>query len=169
LAEERKGRSTTHNTIGQTIVKQAILIIVTLIAIYPLFWMIITAFKTQGDYLVNKFGLPWPLALENFMTALRGGRFARWFFNSIVITTGSTGAVLVITSLAAFTFAKMPFRGSNTYLNLVISLMVIPPVVMIVPLFILYAQLDMTSTYQGIIIHSPTSLKPCPGILSRRR
>jgi ABC-type glycerol-3-phosphate transport system permease component len=46
----------------------------------------------------------------------------------------------------------MPFKGSNTILNVVISLMVVPPVVMIVPLFILYAQLRMNSTYQGIII-----------------
>lgn len=133
-------------------VRQALLIIVTIVALYPLFWMIITAFKTQTDYLLNKFGLPWPPQLGNLITAMRGGKFARWFLNSTIITTGSTVASTIIACFAAFAFAKMPFRGSNTILNFVISLMVVPPVVMIVPLFILYAQLDMNSTYHGIMI-----------------
>ena len=144
--------ATAHEKTGAKILKQFLLITVTAVALYPLFWMIITALKTQPDYLINKFGLPMPPNLGNFLTALRGGRFARWFLNSVIITTGSTLAVLVVTSLAAFVFSKMPFKGSSTMLNIVISLMVIPPVVMIVPLFILYAQLQMHSTYQGIMI-----------------
>jgi len=137
---------------GQRALRQALLIIITFIALYPLYWMIITAFKTQSDYMVNKFGLPWPVMFGNLIAALRGGRFARWFLNSTIITSSSTLASTAIACLAAFVFAKMPFRGSNTILNFVISLMVVPPVVMIVPLFILYAQLNMNSTYQGIII-----------------
>jgi ABC-type glycerol-3-phosphate transport system permease component len=152
MSEQSRGRPTTRVTTGQAVVKQALLVLITLVALYPLFWMLITAFKTQSTYLANPYSLPWPPALENLLQALRGGRFARWFLNSVVITTGSTAAVVFISCLAAFVFAKMRFRGSTTYLNLVISLMVIPPVVMIVPLFILYAQLNLTSTYRGIII-----------------
>jgi len=137
---------------SQKIVRQALLIIITFIALYPLYWMIVTAFKSQPDYLVNKYGLPWPPQVGNLLTALRGGRFARWFLNSIIITVGATSASTVIATFAAFAFSKVPFRGSSTILNFVISLMVVPPVVMIAPLFILYAQLGMTSTYQGIII-----------------
>jgi ABC-type glycerol-3-phosphate transport system permease component len=90
--------------------------------------------------------------IGNLITALRGGRFARWFLNSTLITAGSTLAGTSVACLAAFAFSKMPFRGSGTILNFVVSLMVVPPVVMIVPLFILYAQLQFTSTYQGIIL-----------------
>ena len=152
MAEEHRAKPTSRVTVGQAVVKQALLILLTLVALYPLFWMVATAFKTQGEYLANPYSLPWPLALENLVLALRGGRFARWFLNSVVITTGSTIGVVLIACLAAFVFAKMRFRGSSTFLNLVISLMVIPPVVMIVPMFILYAQLGLTSTYPGIII-----------------
>ena len=153
MKQENRVTSGLHfeNT-AQKSLRQALLIIVTFFALYPLFWMIITAFKTQSDYMVNKFGLPSTVMLGNFIAAMRGGRFARWFLNSTVITTGSTLASTSIACLAAFAFAKMPFKGSNTVLNFVISLMVVPPVVMIVPLFILYAQLNMNSTYQGIII-----------------
>lgn len=137
---------------AQKSLRQALLIIVTFFALYPLFWMIITAFKTQSDYMVNKFGLPSTFMFGNLVAAMRGGRFARWFLNSTIITAGSTLASTSIACLAAFAFSKMPFKGSNAILNTVISLMVVPPVVMIVPLFILYAQLNMNSTYQGIII-----------------
>jgi ABC-type glycerol-3-phosphate transport system permease component len=152
MPEEPRGKATTRVTVAQAVIKQVLLVLITVVALYPLFWMLITAFKTQSGYLANPYSLPWPPALENLVLALRGGRFARWFLNSVVITTGSTAAVVCIACLAAFVFAKMRFRGSATYLNLVISLMVIPPVVMIVPLFILYAQLNLTSTYRGIII-----------------
>jgi ABC-type glycerol-3-phosphate transport system permease component len=111
-----------------------------------------TAFKTHTEYLVDKFGPPLPPMIGNLITALRGGRFARWFLNSTLITAGSTLAGTSVACLAAFAFSKMPFRGSGTILNFVVSLMVVPPVVMIVPLFILYAQLQFTSTYQGIIL-----------------
>lgn len=146
-------RKTGHITQpGQKIVRQALLIIVTMMALYPIYWMFVTAFKSQPDYLYNKYGFPRTFHLENFVTAMRSGRFLRWFLNSIIITAGATLASTTIASFAAFAFAKMPFKGSNTILNFVISLMIIPPVVMIVPLFILYAQLGMSSTYQGIII-----------------
>jgi ABC-type glycerol-3-phosphate transport system permease component len=137
---------------AQKAIKQMLLIIVAFIALYPLYWLIVTALKTQSDYLFNKFGLPWPIMMGNIIKALRGGRFARWFLNSTVITAGSTLVGTTIACFAAFAFAKMPFKGSNTILNFVISLMVVPPVVMIVPLFILYAQIKFTSTYQGIIL-----------------
>jgi ABC-type glycerol-3-phosphate transport system permease component len=137
---------------GQKIVKQALLIIITMMALYPIYWMIVTAFKAHPDYLVNKFGFPRSIHFNNIVKAMRSGRFLRWFLNSIIITVGATFASTTIASFAAFAFAKMPFKGSNTILNFVISLMVVPPVVMIVPLFILYAQLGMNSTYQGIII-----------------
>jgi ABC-type glycerol-3-phosphate transport system permease component len=137
---------------GQKIVRQALLIFVTVMALYPIYWMVVTALKAHPDYLVNKFGFPRSLHFDNIVKAMRSGRFLRWFLNSIIITAGATFASTTIASFAAFAFAKMPFKGSSTILNFVISLMVIPPVVMIVPLFILYAQLGMNSTYQGIII-----------------
>jgi ABC-type glycerol-3-phosphate transport system permease component len=140
------------DTPSQKAIRQVLLVAVTFVALFPLYWLISTAFKTQSDYVFDKFGPPWPPAPGNFISALRGGRFARWFLNSTLITAGSTLAGTAIACMAAFAFSKMPFRGSDTILNIVISLMVVPPVVMIVPLFILYAQLKFTSTFHGIIL-----------------
>jgi ABC-type glycerol-3-phosphate transport system permease component len=131
---------------------QFIFVILVLIAIYPLLWMILTSFKTQEDYLTNKYNLPWPIMLRNLIAAFRGGRFARWFLNSVIVTFGATCLTTLLACFSAYAFARMPFRGSNTILNIIIALMVVPPVVMIVPLFILYNQFNLHSTYHGIII-----------------
>jgi ABC-type glycerol-3-phosphate transport system permease component len=131
---------------------QVVLIAVSLIALYPLFWLIITALKSKTDYIANQFGLPWPLALQNFVVAFRGGRFARWLLNSAITTAGGTLGSLVLSCLSGFAFAKMPFRGSKSLLNVIISLMVVPPVVMILPLFLMYTRFGLHSTYGGIIL-----------------
>ena len=131
---------------------QALFIFLVIIALYPLIWLIITSFKSQEQYLINKFNIEFPLYLKNFKSAIRGVRFFRWMMNSVIITAGSVMINGIVVCFGAYVFAKMPFKGSSSLLNFIISLMVIPPVVMIVPLFILYNQLNFHSTYYGIII-----------------
>jgi ABC-type glycerol-3-phosphate transport system permease component len=138
--------------VGRAIVFQLILIAVTLVAVFPLVWLILTAFKSKAAYIVDQFSLPWPLYLQNFVTAVRGGRFVRWLLNSVVVTAGGTLGSLVLACLSGFAFAKMPFRGSRTILNAIIALMVVPPVVMILPLFMMYTRFGLHSTFQGIIL-----------------
>ena len=134
------------------VIFQVVLIAVSVVALYPLFWLIITALKSKADYITDQFGLPWPLALQNFAVAFRGGRFARWLLNSAITTIGGTLGSLVLSCLSGFAFAKMPFRGSKSLLNVIISLMVVPPVVMILPLFIMYTRFGLHSTFGGIIL-----------------
>ncbi len=136
----------------QRVLIQLILVLVTAGCLYPLFWLLITSMKSQAGYLADKFAVEWPFHFENLLTAFRGGRFARWFLNSVVITGVSTILATLLACLSAFVFAKMPFKGSRVLLNAIIALMVVPPVVMITPLFVMYNQLNLHSTFQGIVI-----------------
>ena len=129
-----------------------VLIVATLLVLLPGYFMIITALKSQEDYGANKLGLPQALAVENFDTALRGGRFFMWAGNSLILTAGSVLLATAISALAAFAFARMRFAGRNPILLIITALMVIPPVVMIVPLFLLLTSVDLTSTYPGVIL-----------------
>ena len=136
----------------RTILFQLLLVLVTAAALFPLLWMLATALRGTPDYIRDPFGLPWPLHLANLAAAFRGGRFARWFLNSVLVTGGVTLLTTILACLSALVFAKLPFRGSKTLLNVIIALMVVPPVVMILPWFIMYNQLRLHSTFQGIII-----------------
>jgi ABC-type glycerol-3-phosphate transport system permease component len=118
----------------------------------PGYFMLITALKSQEEYGFNKLGVPLALVFTNFETALRGGRFFVWFGNSLILTVGAVGLSAVVCVLAAFAFAKMRFWGRNMLLLIITALMVVPPVVMIVPLFLMLSRFGLTSTYPGAII-----------------
>jgi len=132
--------------------KQVFLIAVSLLAALPIYYMIVTAFKTREGWLHNQFGLPFPLTFQNFGQALDQGRLLIWFRNSVIVTTAAILASTAVSALAAFAIARMRFRGRNTYLNSMIALMVVPPAVLILPLFILMVQIKLINTLEGIIL-----------------
>lgn len=123
-----------------------------LITLVPVYFILVTAFKTQDGYLQNLWGLPVHPSFRAFAEAMRGGKFMLWFGNSVIFTVASVIGGAIVSTLAAFAFAWMDFRGRELLLNIIISLMVVPPVVMIVPLFLLYTRLDLINSYQGLIV-----------------
>jgi ABC-type glycerol-3-phosphate transport system permease component len=78
--------------------------------------------------------------------------FLRWLLNSALISSISVLITLVLASLAAYAFSRLPFPGRTTAFTLMISLMVVPPIVMLIPLFELMADLNLVNTYQSVII-----------------
>jgi raffinose/stachyose/melibiose transport system permease protein len=134
------------------ILRQLVLAIAGLTALYPIVFMASTAFKDRAQYLENQYDLPWPLYFGNFSAALRGGTFFLWFKNSVILTTGSVLLCTVCAALAAFAVARMRFRGRDVFFSLNVALMVVPPVVMLIPLFVLFVDLGLVSTYQGTIL-----------------
>ena len=89
------------------ILRQLVLAIAGLTALYPIVFMASTAFKDRAQYLENQYDLPWPLYFGNFSAALRGGTFFLWFKNSVILTTGSVVLCTVCAALAAFAVARM--------------------------------------------------------------
>jgi raffinose/stachyose/melibiose transport system permease protein len=133
-------------------IRQVTVLLATFLSLFPVYFMTVSAFKTKGEYIANKWGLPESLFFDNFITALAGEKFLIRFFNSTILTVGSVGVSLIIACLAAYAFARMEFRGKRTLFNLVLSLMVVPPVVMVVPLFVSMVRWDLINTYQGTIV-----------------
>jgi ABC-type glycerol-3-phosphate transport system permease component len=134
------------------VAKQLPLLIMAFLILLPAYFMVITPFKTQAEYAASKLGAPGSPFLGNFDTALRGGRFFLWIGNSVILAVGSIVVSSIVSALAAFAFARMDFKGRTAMLTVVTALMVVPPVVMLIPIFVLYAQLKITSTYAAAII-----------------
>jgi ABC-type glycerol-3-phosphate transport system permease component len=114
--------------------------------------MTVSAFKSKSEYIADKWGFPATISWGNFVTALAGEKFFIRFANSAILTVGAVAASLVIACLAAYAFARMNFPGKKTLFNLILSLMVVPPVVMVVPLFVSMVRWDLVNTYQGVIL-----------------
>jgi len=146
---------TTHGA-GQggwlAVPRHAVLLFFTFLVLAPLLFAILTSLKTLNNYGLDKLGLPDPVLWGNFPTALRGGRFFLWFLNSTILSFGSVLLSTAVSALGAYAFARMDFRGRGPLLAVVSSLMIIPPVVMLIPLFILLTWTGMSNTYWGAIL-----------------
>ena len=134
------------------IARQATLFAMAVLTLYPVWFMLSTAFKTQGQYLDSPYGLPWPLSLSNFGDAVHGGTFLLWLKNSAILTLGAVIVSTAAAALAAFALARMQWLGRNVFFAVSTALMVVPPVVMLMPLFILFTDLNLVSTYQGVVL-----------------
>lgn len=131
--------------------KQLLMISMAISVLYPIYFMIVTSFKTKMDYVSSKLGLPEIFVLSNYVTAFQGKTFALWLTNSIIVSLGSVVLSTIISALAAYSFSRLNFAGREKIFNFIITLMVIPPVVMIIPLFVTMVKFGLVNTYFGAI------------------
>lgn len=132
--------------------KHLLYIISCIIIMFPLYFIIVSAFKTKKEYTLNKFLIPSLPTIKNFITALRGHTFFLWMANTILLTVFSVFICLIIASFAAYAFSKMRFYGRDTILNLLISLMIVPPIVLVIPLYYMMNKINFTDNYISVIL-----------------
>ncbi len=136
---------------GATI-KQLALILLSLLTLFPLYFMATNSFKVRDEFFKNLLGLPKNPVFENFTKILQHPNLGRWFANSILLTAGSVLLCTVIAILAAYAFAQMRFPGRDTLFNLITPLMVIPPIVMVIPMFVLFRQFHLVNNLGGPLV-----------------
>ena len=132
--------------------KQALMVSMAIAAIYPVYYMIATSLKTREAWTTDQFGLPLSPTLENYAAVFQDGRIPIWFVNSVVVTAASVFVATAISTLAAYAIARLRFRGQTFLLRLMVALMVIPPAVLILPLFLGLQPFGLTNTYQGVVL-----------------
>ena len=130
--------------------------------LFPLYWLITSSFKTSaGIYKMPPDWFPKTFNLGNYKELFVGQPAFRWAFNSIVVSVVSTVLVIICSSLAAYAFSKIKFKGSMTlYLIFICSLM-LPKEIFIVPLFKIIQALNWSDSYAGMI--APT-VASCFGV-----
>ena len=135
-----------------TVARNVALFGAAVIALAPTVFMFMTAFKTRDEYIVDKVGLPEGFSLVNFTEALVDNPLLLWMRNSALLAVGTVVVSTAVSALAAFAIAKMEFRGKTLALSVSTALMAVPPVVLIVPLFVLYSQIGLIGTFRGAIL-----------------
>lgn len=130
-----------------------IVIILVISALYPLFWMVMTAFKTYSESITWPPSLfPKTFVLDNFVTVFSINMFWRYFFNTTLYAVAGTLFCVLISSMAGFAFTKFEFKGKKLLFLLVLSTMMIPAQVTIVPVFLIVSSLNWLNTFWGLII-----------------
>ncbi|MBO7742893.1 carbohydrate ABC transporter permease [Paenibacillus sp. MWE-103] len=115
----------------------------------PFYMTLINSWKHRMDIYKHFWGWPAHFYVDNYGTA--AGYLLPYMANSIVVTAGITAAVLVLSSMAAFSFAAYEFPGKGLLYTLVVMLMMIPGFLLLVPQFVLVKSLGMLDSYAGQI------------------
>lgn len=129
-----------------------IMAIFAITAVYPILWIISTSLKTEEQYRESKIGMSWPITLENIKEALESANFLRWMLNSVIITGFSVILVVIISILAAYALTRLRVAGKAFILNVSIAMMAIPVIILLLPLYSLFARFNLISTYHGMIL-----------------
>ncbi len=121
--------------------------------IAPVIWMFSLA-MTPNEILQSTTTslLPIQPTLENFIQVFRVGLTPRWFWNSTVVTVITTIVTIILTSMAGYAFARIPFAGRNLLFAFVLAGLMVPKEAMFIPLFLMFAEVDMHNTYAALIL-----------------
>lgn len=136
-----------------------LLILIALFFVLPLLWMISTALKQESAVFTDRHILmgfvPSEPTLANFefvLTATRNTPVFRWMLNSFVVAGLGTLLTLVLTSLSAYAFARIDFRGKNLLFSVLIATLLLPSVMFLVPQFLLVDILGLFNSYPALIL-----------------
>ena len=131
----------------------AILLVLTILWLIPLAWSLDTALKPESETTIIP--LTWissHFTLQAFASTLSSSDLPRWYFNSILTSVVVSLATVVLASMAAYAFSRIPFRGRGVLFWIILAGIMIPGQVLIVPLFALMQSLRLVDTYLGIIL-----------------
>ncbi|MDR4315930.1 sugar ABC transporter permease [Niallia circulans] len=124
-----------------------------IIILSPLFWMISTSLKSPAEIAQYPPSLiPKEFHFSNYIEAWKTAAFTRWTMNTLFIAVFVMIGNVLVNSLIAYGFAKIPFKGKNILFVLVISTMLIPGFVTLVPQYILFSKLGWLNTYLPLIV-----------------
>jgi len=133
-------------------VGQVFLVALSLFTLFPIYYIVTASLKGKEEYLLNNLGLPHGVALENFRSLFADFAFVRWLVNSVLVTSLVLVFGLLVCCLAAFALRRYTFRIKGLLLRFIASLMLIPPIIAIVPLFEFFVRIRLINSLAGVII-----------------
>lgn len=143
-------------------IRYIIAFLLLLIMVFPYLYMVLNSFADWSQ--VDRKLIPTSFTLHSYEWLLSGGQSAeprpwiRAFFNSLIVSTGSTVLMMVTGVVVAYALAKLQFRGRNFLNNAILFQMFFPAIILLVPTFLIIQRLGMYDSYWGMILPKALSL-----------
>jgi multiple sugar transport system permease protein len=119
----------------------------------PFWYMLVTSFKGQSAVFEYPPKL-WPSSwtLSNYMRVLFENNFGNYFKNSVIVALGTTSLTVLVSAMMANAFARMRFPGRELLFSILLLGMMVPPVMLIIPQFLVARTLNLFNNYFGLIL-----------------
>ncbi len=131
-----------------------------LAVLFPFYWMLLTSLKSYSAY--NSEYIPKLFTLsptfQNYVDVFTAVPLADYLWNTLLFTVITTAAMVLVTVLAAFAFARLDFKGKDLAFTLFLSLMMIPNELVVITNFVTITNMDLRNSFLGLILPSITSV-----------
>jgi putative chitobiose transport system permease protein len=137
----------------QVALTYALLSAIALVMLLPLLWLVSTAFKSPAENIFQfppQF-IPESPTFDNFVRVWQTNPFGRYFFNSTLVAVLTVGLNLLFCALAAYPLARLNFRGQKALFALIVTTILIPFQIVMIPLYVLTVRLGLQNSYLGLI------------------
>lgn len=128
------------------------LLLGSVLVLYPLAWMISTALKSDAEVMINPSLIPRDIRWDNFAKAWNSAPFDIYLRNTVFLTIVVLIGVLLSTTLVAYGFAKLNFKGKNTIFLCVLGTMMIPGMVTMIPSYVMFSKIGWVGSYLPLTV-----------------
>lgn len=130
------------------------------IFLFPLLWILGLSLKTRMQTFSDPPLYLWWPTLENYVDVLGRSDFLMAFVNTLLVSASAVGLSLAIGVPAAYAFARFPFRGSSLLFFTLLVMRMLPPIAVLVPMYVLFNQLGLTTTRLSVVLAYSTFALP---------
>jgi len=138
---------------AKSLLIHAVMIVCCILFIFPFLWMALTSFKTPQEIFQwppRMFPKEW--SFSNYQEVLTAVPLLRMLLNSLFVAVAVTAGTLLFSSLAAYSFARLRFKGKDLLFSMYLGTMMVPLMVTLIPTFVIMRKLGMVDTYYALIV-----------------
>ena len=145
---------------ARTALQYLLLSVWAVVVLFPFYWMLLTSLKSYGAY--NSEHIPVFFTLqptaENYINAFTAVPLGGYLLNTLIFSLLTTAVMVVTTTLAAYAFARLRFRGRDLVFGLFLSMMMIPTELVVITNFVTITNMGLRNTFPGLVLPSITSV-----------
>lgn len=135
----------------KTAITYSVLLIGGIIMVFPFLWMLLTSFKDYYAIIdTTSSFFPQEPTIANYKKVLETAMFGRWFLNSLFVASLETASVCFLSALTGYTLAKYYFPGRNVIFIMILSTLMIPTEMLVIPWYLMASKIGLIDTYWGI-------------------
>jgi ABC-type glycerol-3-phosphate transport system permease component len=128
------------------------MILLGLSAIFPIYFMLTNAFRTRDQWAASKLALPTSLSLDQFGQAWAATNDGGYVVNSVIVTVATVTLSVALATTAGYSFAKLRWRASRLTFFFVLGWMAVPPLLLMVPIYVEMVDLGLVNTYWSVVL-----------------
>jgi len=141
------------------IILYLLMILAVLFSVLPLVWMVISAIKPESQIpTYPPRWIPSVVTFENFLSVISKHNFGRWMLNSIIVASIATLITIVIDAMAGYALARLDFGGRNFLFSLIVSMLLVPIPVTVIPLFLFFSKIHLLDTHIALILPTTANI-----------